>query len=92
MIERPHDANTGVHADLFAIGPLTTPIPAKDVVEDERAVCPLAAIARMTGRYSGRAPAMTALTPTFSTVSSQDSRKAVGSTGTPPCLARGWHP
>ena len=35
---------------------------------------PLAAIARMTGKYSGRAPAITALTATFSTVYSQNSR------------------
>ena len=37
---------------------------------------PLAASARITGRYSGLAPAITALTATFSTVSSQYSRKA----------------
>jgi hypothetical protein len=57
------------------IGPLTTAIVAKDVVELERAVMPLAVAARITGRYSGRAPAMTALTATFSTVNSQNSRK-----------------
>ena len=39
---------------------------------------PLAARARMTGRYSGRAPAMTAFTATFSTVNSQYSRPDVG--------------
>ncbi len=60
------------------IGPLTTEIVANDVVLLDRAVWPLAAIARMTGRYSGRAPAMTALTATFSTVNSQNSRNRVG--------------
>jgi hypothetical protein len=56
------------------IGPLTTVVMASEVVLDERAVMPLAAWARMTGRYSGLAPAITALTATFSTVSSQNSR------------------
>ena len=56
------------------IGPLTTETTANELVLDERAVCPVAASARMTGRYSGRAPAMTALTATFSTVNSQASR------------------
>ena len=60
------------------IGPLTIARVAKDVVELERPVIPLASAARMTGRYSGRAPAMTALTATFSTVNSQNSRNAVG--------------
>ena len=60
------------------IGPLTIAIVANDVVELERPVMPLAIAARMTGRYSGRAPAMTALTATFSTVNSQNSRNAVG--------------
>ena len=60
------------------IGPLTTEIVANDVVLLDRAVWPLAAIARITGKYSGRAPAITALTATFSTVNSQNSRKRVG--------------
>ena len=60
------------------IGPLTIAMVAKDVVELERPVIPLASAARMTGRYSGRAPAITALTATFSTVNSQNSRNAVG--------------
>ena len=38
------------------IGPLTSAMVANDVVELERAVMPLAASARMTGRYSGRRP------------------------------------
>ena len=42
-----------------------------------RAVTPVAASARITGKYSGRAPAMTAFTATFSTVYSQYSRKCV---------------
>ena len=60
------------------IGPLTMAMVANDVVELERAVIPLAIAARITGRYSGRAPAITALTATFSTVNSQNSRNAVG--------------
>ena len=38
---------------------------------------PVAPSARITGKYSGRAPAMTAFTATFSTVYSQYSRKWV---------------
>jgi hypothetical protein len=60
------------------IGPFTIDSVAHDDVLLERAVMPLAAIARITGRYSGRAPAMTALTATFSTSNSQNSRNAVG--------------
>ena len=51
---------------------------ASELVELPRALTPVAARARMTGKYSGRAPAMTAFTATFSTVYSQDSRKWVG--------------
>ena len=50
---------------------------------------PLAASARITGRYSGRAPAMTALTATFSTVNSQNSRNAVGRSR-PTTSSGGW--
>src|SRR5688572_3284051 len=60
------------------IGPLMTGIVANEVVLLERAVMPLDASARITGRYSGLAPAITALTATFSTSNSQDSRKTVG--------------
>ena len=60
------------------IGPLMSEIIANEFVLLERDVWPVAASARMTGRYSGRAPAMTALTATFSTVNSQNSRKNVG--------------
>jgi hypothetical protein len=60
------------------IGPLTRASVAKDVVELERAVTSLAAMARRTGKYSGSAPAITAFTATFSTVYSQNSRYAVG--------------
>jgi hypothetical protein len=60
------------------IGPLTTVIVAKEFVLLDLAEMPLEASARMTGKYSGRAPAITALTATFSTVNSQNSRKAVG--------------
>src|ERR1044072_7442905 len=52
----------------FRIGPLTTAIAAIDDVLLIRAENPLEASARITGRYSGLAPAMTALTATFSTV------------------------
>ena len=38
------------------IGPLTTAMLAIEVVLLERAVTPLAASARITGKYSGRAP------------------------------------
>ncbi len=62
----------------WRIGPLIRERVAKEVVEDERAVMPEEAMARITGRYSGRAPAITALTATFSTSNSQASRKAVG--------------
>jgi hypothetical protein len=48
--------------------------PAIDEVLLERAVIPVEAIARITGRYSGRAPAMTAFTATFSTVNCQGSQ------------------
>src|SRR5436190_5766974 len=60
------------------IGPLTTEKIANDVVELDRAETPLAAIARITGRYSGFAPAITAFTATFSTVNSHHSRYEVG--------------
>src|SRR5215510_10904074 len=60
------------------IGPLTTDSVANDVLLLDLADIPLAASARITGRYSGRAPAMTAFTATFSTVNSQYSRPEVG--------------
>jgi len=56
------------------IGPLTIAIAAIDDVLLLRAVMPVEARARMTGRYAGSAPAMTALTATFSTVNSHSSR------------------
>ena len=62
----------------WRIGPLTTAIVVDEVVLEGRAVTPLAAIARITGRYSGRAPAITAFTATFSTVYSHASRYCVG--------------
>src|SRR5215471_1981815 len=58
-------------------GPLTTTMEAIALELLLRAVTPEAATARITGKYSGRAPAMTALTATFSTVYSQYSRKWV---------------
>ena len=59
------------------IGPLTTAIDAIALELLLRAVTPVAASARITGKYSGRAPAITAFTATFSTVYSQYSRKWV---------------
>ena len=58
-------------------GPLTTAMAAIALELLLRAVTPVAASARMTGKYSGRAPAITALTATFSTVYAQCSRKCV---------------
>src|SRR4030095_11594869 len=71
------------------IGPLTTVIVANELVLLDRAEMPLDASARITGKYSGRAPAMTALTATFSTVNSQYSRNAVGRRR-PTTLSGGW--
>ena len=51
---------------------------AAELVVLARADAPVAASARMTGRYSGLAPAITALTATFSTVYSHASRVDVG--------------
>src|SRR5262249_14635620 len=62
----------------WRIGPLTTAIAAIELVVLPRALTPVAASARITGKYSGRAPAITAFTATFSTVYSHDSRKCVG--------------
>src|SRR4030095_2333953 len=59
-------------------GPLTTAMAATELELLPRALTPVAARARMTGKYAGRAPAITALTATFSTVYSQASRKWVG--------------
>ena len=60
------------------IGPFTSEIVAHDVVLLERAEMPVDAIASTTGKYSGRAPAMTEFTATFSTSNSHASRNAVG--------------
>src|SRR6266446_7218441 len=62
----------------WRIGPLTTAMLVIEVVLLDLAVDPLAASARITGKYSGRAPAITAFTATFSTVYSQNSRNEVG--------------
>ena len=61
----------------WRIGPLTTTIAAIELVVLPRALTPVAASARITGKYSGLAPAITALTATFSTVYSQYSRNWV---------------
>ncbi len=71
------------------IGPLTTEIDAQEVVLDERAEIPVAAMARGTGRYSGRQPAITALTATFSTSKAQASRNEVGRIW-PTILSAAW--
>src|SRR5687768_16727059 len=62
----------------WRIGPLTMAMAEVELVDDPRAVTPVEARARTTGRYSGRQPAMTALTATFSTVTSQNSRNLAG--------------
>ena len=59
-------------------GPFTTTMEAKELVELWSAVSLLPASARMTGRYAGLAPAITALAATFSTVYSQSSCVSVG--------------
>src|SRR5215467_1840607 len=60
------------------IGPLTTTITADELELDERAESSDAASARITGKYSGRAPAITALTATCSTVNSHAARNSTG--------------
>src|SRR5215467_10083456 len=60
------------------IGPFTTARLVIEVVLEHLAVSPVEANARITGKYSGLAPAITAFTATFSTVYSQNSRKEVG--------------
>src|SRR5580658_3007164 len=62
----------------WRIGPLTTTIIAEELELDERAEYSEAASARMTGKYSGRAPAITAFTATCSTVYSQAARNSTG--------------
>ena len=70
-------------------GPFTTLRQVIDVVLPCRDVVFDAASARMTGKYSGRAPAITALTATFSTVYSQVSRK-LPARMRPTTLSGGW--
>src|SRR5580704_5280390 len=60
------------------IGPLTTTIIAEELELDERADSSEAASARITEKYSGRAPAITAFTATCSTVNSQAARNSTG--------------
>src|ERR1700749_2936138 len=62
----------------WRIGQLMTAIDAPELEVLQRAVTSEAASARITGKYSGRAPAITAFTATFSTVYSQNSRNEVG--------------
>src|SRR6202040_1284360 len=59
-------------------GPLTTTIIAEELELDERAESSEAASARITGKYSGRAPANTAFAATCSTVNSQAARNSTG--------------
>jgi hypothetical protein len=62
----------------WRIGPLTTTMfPIEDMLL-WRPVSPLEASARMTGKCSGAAPAMTAFTATFSTSKCQYSMPMVG--------------
>src|ERR1700688_3126705 len=62
----------------WRIGPFTTTIIADELELDERAESSEAASARITGKYSGRAPAITAFTATCSTVNSQAARNSTG--------------
>src|ERR1700685_1773777 len=62
----------------WRIGPLTTTIIAEELELDERADSSEAASARITGKYCGRAPAITAFTATCSTVYSQAARNSTG--------------
>src|SRR5580704_1326615 len=62
----------------WRIGPLTTTIIADELELDERAESSEAASARITGKYSGWAPAITAFTATCSTVNSQAARNSTG--------------
>src|SRR5215467_7139181 len=62
----------------WRIGPFTTTIAADELEVEPRADTCEAASARITGKYSGRAPAITAFTATFSTVYSQATRNSVG--------------
>jgi hypothetical protein len=55
------------------MGPFTTTILAAEDVELRSEVAPVDAMARITGKYSGLAPAITALTATISTLYSQPS-------------------
>jgi hypothetical protein len=60
------------------MGPLTTTIAAAELEDELRAETSEAARARITGKYAGRAPAMTALTATCSTVNDHGPRFSVG--------------
>src|ERR1700675_4690927 len=62
-------------------GPLTTTIIAEELELDERAESSEAASARITGKYCGCAPAITAFTATCSTVYSQAARNSTGCRG-----------
>src|ERR1700691_1964804 len=70
------------------MGPLTTTILANEDVELNREVTPVDAIARITGKNSGWAPAMTALTATCFTVKDQ-SGKAPGAALNLPTISSG---
>jgi hypothetical protein len=62
----------------WRIGPFTTVITEAGLDVLARAEMPVAARAKMIGKYSGLAPAITALTATFSTVYSHSPRFGVG--------------
>ncbi len=61
----------------WRIGPFTTTIAEEELEVEPRALTCEAASARITGKYSGLAPAITAFTATFSTVYSQAPRNSV---------------
>src|SRR5262245_57360218 len=61
----------------WRIGPLTTTITEDELEVEPRADTCEAASARITGKYSGLAPAITAFTATFSTGYSHGARNSV---------------
>src|SRR5580704_301803 len=71
------------------IGPFTTAIIADELDELLRAESSDAASARITGKYSGRAPAITAFTATCSTVNCHAARNSTGCKW-PTISSRAW--
>src|SRR3954451_4690390 len=70
------------------MGPLTTTIAEDELEVEPRAEISDAASARITGKYSGLAPAMTARTASFATVYSYTARNSVACMR--PTISSGW--